>query len=70
MFNTVGCEPGSYFNLDLHECQTCPRGTYNDGFSDEGCTMCPQGTTTAQLGARAPDECEGNLLFICGFFLK
>ena len=60
----VGCESGSYFNLESDKCELCSIGTYNDGSQITECMSCPPHTTTSTTGSKSSDDCIGESL--CG----
>ena len=48
MFGNSVCGRGYYRNRtdQNNDCETCPRGSYNDVEDAESCTSCPEGQTT------------------------
>ena len=64
------CQPGSYLNSTLNECDLCPRGYYQDESQQTGCIECPPDTSTKSEGSANSEECTNRfVLKIILFFI-
>ena len=59
----VLCPVGMFYNVIHHECQSCPKGTYQPTEGRLTCMVCPDKTSTSEEHARSEVECRGTLLF-------
>ncbi len=51
------CQPGTFLNSTRNECESCPRGFYQDEAQQTDCYECPPDTSTKSEGATSIDEC-------------
>lgn len=51
------CQPGSFLNSTVNECQLCARGFYQDEAQQTDCYECPPDTSTKSEGSISQDEC-------------
>ena len=54
------CETGHYWNCDLGQCSSCPKGFYQPQWGQTSCLPCPFNTTTDAEGATSPTQCKRN----------
>merc|ERR1712135_210129 len=57
LIQTEPCPAGMY-HQDLHTCELCPSGHYNERVGAKNCLTCPEGTYREDLGAKSADECQ------------
>ena len=57
----VNCPVGSYHDVNLKRCVSCPRGTFQNKEAQTNCTTCPQFTSTSEGNkvAKSIEECKG-----------
>ncbi|XP_070554729.1 uncharacterized protein [Ptychodera flava] len=53
----VGCPKGTHFNESLDDCVECSKGFYQEEYAKTSCKQCPNGTSTADTGARNVTKC-------------
>ncbi|XP_071100051.1 signal peptide, CUB and EGF-like domain-containing protein 1 isoform X2 [Haliotis cracherodii] len=57
------CQAGHFYNATVHQCQICPRGSYQPRSGHNYCIACPGSTTTDTPGSTSSDNCKNRL---CG----
>lgn len=58
----VLCPVGMHYNVISHDCQSCPKGTYQPVEGQLTCLVCPEKTSTTADHARSEIECTAQCL--------
>lgn len=61
-FYLVQCPQGTFYNLTINKCQSCPLGYYNDDFGQIACKACPLHHSTRKLHSKHLKDCKGTEL--------
>ena len=52
------CPVGTFFNVVLKECQSCPQGSYQPSEGQVSCLVCPENTSTKKDLSRSTNDCK------------
>ncbi|XP_047481240.1 LOW QUALITY PROTEIN: sushi, von Willebrand factor type A, EGF and pentraxin domain-containing protein 1-like [Penaeus chinensis] len=58
----VKCPVGTFFNVVLKECQSCPKGSFQPQEGQVSCIVCPSNTSTKVSSAKSDQDCKSQCL--------
>lgn len=62
IYCSVQCPQGTFHNITVNKCQSCPFGYYNDDFGQITCKSCPLHHSTRKLHSKHLKDCKGTKL--------